>query len=199
MCEKIQAEKDLKKLYEREFAEEDMNDMKKEFYRQKEKELSQTIEISNQELENFGADKKDILLKNNIMIEMLSGLDDLYNRCDIFDKGKIAKYMLDTSTLSSNNEIKVKYRRPFDIFNDMNEDLNTPIVIEKTDTVIDLKEYLKFIFGEFNPTAYFNINYNEFFKIKNNIDIKTDVVRKDLLIESLGIFLKSSNHTQTGG
>ena len=199
MCEKIQAEKDLKKLYEREFAEEDMNDMKKEFYRQKEKELSQTIETSNQELENFGADKKDILLKNNMMIEMLSGLDDLYNRCDIFEKGKIAKYMLDTSTLSSNNEIKVKYRRPFDIFNDMNEDLNTPIVIEKTDTVIDFKDYVKYIFDKFDVVSEFKSNFYKILGInKNNIGLTTDVIPKDLLFKNSINFFIGSNHTQTG-
>lgn len=196
--EKVQAEKDLRKLYEREFAEEEMNDMKKEFYRQKEKELSQTIEKSNQELKDFGAEKEDILLKNNTIIEMLSGLDELYDRCDISEKGKIAKYMLDTSTLSSNNEIKVKYRKPFDIFNDINEDLNTPIVSEKTDTVIDFKEYIKYIFGNFDIVSEYKSNLYKIFGIKNNIGIKADVISKDLLFKNSINFFKSSNHTCTG-
>ena len=199
--EKVQAEKDLKKLYEREFAEEDMNDTKKEFYRNKEKELSQAIEIATKELEMFGAKKEDVLNQNNDMIELIYGLEDLYNQCDYKEKGEIVRLVLNTSNsiLTLDKELKVKYKTPFDIFVEMGEDLNTSIAIDKTDTVIDFKDYVKYIFGKFDVVSEFRSNLHKLFGIKNNIGVKTDVIPKDLLFKNSIDFFKSSNRIFWGG
>lgn len=199
--EKVQAEKDLKKLYEREFAEEEMNDTKKEFYRNKEKELSHTIATATKELEIFGAKKEDILSQNDNMIELIYGLEDLYNQCDYKEKGEIVRLVLDTenSILTLDKNLKVKYKKPFDTFVEIGEDLNTSIAIDKTDTVIDFKDYVKYIFGKFDTVLEYKTNFYKMLGIKNNIGLTTDVIPKYLLIESLGDFFNSSHRTVWGG
>ena len=200
--EKIQAEKDLKKLYEREFAEEEMNDTKKQFYRNKEKELSLSIATATKELEIFGAKREDILNQNDNMIELIYGLEDLYNQCDYKEKGEIVKLVLDTenSILTLDKDLKVKYKKPFDIFVEIGEDLNTSIAIDKTDTVIDFKDYVKYIFGKFDVVSEFKSNFYKILGInKNNISLTTDVIPKDLLFNNSINFFTGYNHTRTGG
>ena len=177
-----------------------MNDTKKEFYRNKEKELSQTIAIATKELEIFGAKKEDILSQNDNMIELIYGLEDLYNQCDYKEKGEIVRLVLDTenSILTLDKDLKVKYKKPFDTFVEIGEDLNTSIAIDKTDTVIDFKDYVKYIFGKFDTVSEFKSNFYEILGIKNNIGLTTDVIPKDLLFKNSIDFFKSSHRTVWG-
>ncbi len=64
--------------------------------------------------------------------------------------------------------------------------------------VIDLKEYIKYIFGKFDTVLEYKSNLYKIFGIKNNIGIKADVISKDLLFKNSINFFKSSNHTCTG-
>ena len=171
-------------------------------YRNKEKELSLSIATATKELEIFGAKREDILNQNDNMIELIYGLEDLYNQCDYKEKGEIVKLVLDTenSILTLDKDLKVKYKKPFDIFVEIGEDLNTSIAIDKTDTVIDFKDYVKYIFGKFDVVSEFKSNFYKILGInKNNISLTTDVIPKDLLFNNSINFFTGYNHTRTGG
>lgn len=115
--------KDLERLYEAKLAN-DISDREKEFYKKKETILLSNIEQLEQEVSKIGATKEDVLYTSDNMVKLLTNLDKLYAISDNFEKAKIIKFILEISKLTLDNKIIPNYRKPFDIFSEINSTLN---------------------------------------------------------------------------
>ena len=82
------------------------------------------IEQLEQEVSKIGATKEDVLYTSDNMVKLLTNLDKLYAISDNFEKAKIIKFILEISKLTLDNKIIPNYRKPFDIFSEINSTLN---------------------------------------------------------------------------
>jgi len=169
---------DLNKLYEQQFNDTNISDSKKQFYINKENELLSKISMLEEELTKIGNSKDIILDTNETLVDLLTNLNKLYEVSDNYEKAQIIKFILQMSKLTPNNEIIPTYRKPFDIFNEINSTLN--------DSSDD---------SEIEEDSVATTNSEQ----KNNIGVKADVILNNFYIDNSISFFYRSHSCIKGG
>lgn len=114
--ELAKAERNLENLYRKELEDENISDIKKEFYKKVETELEEKIKTLKEQISKEPKCSKEIVKEVESTIEIIKNLNKWYDKGNNFDRGNIVKVLIHQSILTKDNKIIPKYKKPFDAF-----------------------------------------------------------------------------------